>query len=1462
MAISITISITILRLHDMANYTELKTAVSAIVKTNNNQEITGQLLQYVLNNIISVIGANATFAGVATPETVPGTHDQNVFYIAGTRGVYSNFDGTVLTNEMVVFTNESGSWTSQSTGIALNGVPNLFLGKGYVHKNTGNVYEPAYKFTNTPFIPIDPTKDLQIQAYEGVVNPMGFCVFYDSDYKYISTWQPGGTADGTRTATIPAAQIPANAVYIRCTGHVTRTDNYVIPFDLYNVLVNLSTKTDANAVIAQINSYLVGSFVYRGFVAPETVPVAGKSNVFYIATTPGIYTNFGNFEVTNRLTIFRRTNPDDEFIATEIGVPLNGVRSLFREIGYINGKTGRVYSAATSHRCTPYLRITGKDDLQIRGRIHLTETAVALCAFYDKDYNFISSFRPEGSETEYVTVTIAAADIPGNTAYIRCTGTESQGYVLPWDIFDLTKDVNDKAKQSDLNNAYGDFFTIPQYGLRYTDGAPIPQQGIDCKITPFIPLNRDADLIVSGYRGSGNVAMLCFYDKDENFISSIFKQISAGYCKDYLIKKEDFPENAALIRATGYNGYDCYIRNLTIKYLLDVIEGKTWLDMSYFYPDKIYTSRSEAYNDVPGYMRKANLTIKYRLNGVHNIIVETSVDSQNWDSELNWVGQQIREIIPGNYLYAIIDANDNVLFAIDVKGNCHFKSEVKQYLSVKEWDYLYCIVDASDNIVFAIDKYGNIVGRSSRIESSSLIKNNLKNQSDMLPIKTIKNYGSQQAEYLIDLDFKGRVSVKGYIKNAVNDKNENVPFATFENGGVIDNTVSVKHELPTQGRESINGKSCLVPFPALKSGFSCNNDELIYNRMAIQTSSALHNGSRNNLCGDKVLLIWFKGLDVINKVYDIHKCDTASDYHLPEVTDFGDENSVPVIINPVNGVATIDLLTPRRLYFVTGTINKLIVSGKRTSTSGIDTAWTNNSRTDIVVNWSNNIDANPIDFTGAGINPTSASETPINNGFSTIDIRGNNYTVYNTETRAFNNYLPYETLVERSQIFAQYQDLYIDISNDTFTIGRDNGTILFTTSLKDSSGNWKTLRAFYEEMVPVTPRDSYPREAFPHPTIPELSDFYITFFDMSYKKDCSSLLQSGKIYLVGQYPQCLILNPIGSANAPYDLPLVDSFDCYPYFLYDKNDTQEHIFDYIVGEKDIKVYVNGEKLTTVPKSSQLRIGNQQSDILFYDLEITKGYLGDAEIMSDDFYLVSSRTPFCLGVICHNFYDTYQGSNHPLDNGGSAITKLMDVANELKEKGYKTLSMQEFSEWIVGNHNIPPKSAIIISDDWQIPRNWFGVAPFSFTSTATGQFGIDFRMRQSYLKYGMKVNFAQVGDRLEKVLRDDIINIRLLGCGVGNHTRWHNEPIWKKPVATLFSELQEMRYIMQEYGFNEDVFIYAKAGGIFVAQQDVLDYFGYTCAFGLGSVSEKYTRRITNHFCVNRYSIGGNIELNPL
>lgn len=102
----------------MGNYEQLKAAVSAVIKTNGNQEITGAVMQSALLSIISTVGDNATFAGIATPDTNPGTPDQNVFYIAAQPGVYSNFGGSELTDQVLIFTNKNGSWVKTDSGIA------------------------------------------------------------------------------------------------------------------------------------------------------------------------------------------------------------------------------------------------------------------------------------------------------------------------------------------------------------------------------------------------------------------------------------------------------------------------------------------------------------------------------------------------------------------------------------------------------------------------------------------------------------------------------------------------------------------------------------------------------------------------------------------------------------------------------------------------------------------------------------------------------------------------------------------------------------------------------------------------------------------------------------------------------------------------------------------------------------------------------------------------------------------------------------------------------------------------------------------------------------------------------------------------------------------------------------------------------------------------------------------------
>lgn len=128
----------------MGNYEELKAAVASVIKTNGNQEITGQVLQNTLTTLISQVGANATFAGIATPNTAPGTPDQNVFYIAGQSGVYANFGGYEVTKNAVAFNNVSGNWVATELNLLSSDFGNSAVYdmaySGYLPVDFGHLY--------------------------------------------------------------------------------------------------------------------------------------------------------------------------------------------------------------------------------------------------------------------------------------------------------------------------------------------------------------------------------------------------------------------------------------------------------------------------------------------------------------------------------------------------------------------------------------------------------------------------------------------------------------------------------------------------------------------------------------------------------------------------------------------------------------------------------------------------------------------------------------------------------------------------------------------------------------------------------------------------------------------------------------------------------------------------------------------------------------------------------------------------------------------------------------------------------------------------------------------------------------------------------------------------------------------------------------------------------------------------
>ena len=102
----------------MSNYNNLKTAIDANIKQNGNQEITGPILNSVLNQMVNILGTGYQFAGVATRETNPGTPDAKIFYIANGKGTYEKFGGIEVTEDEVVVLYRDSAWHKVSTGIA------------------------------------------------------------------------------------------------------------------------------------------------------------------------------------------------------------------------------------------------------------------------------------------------------------------------------------------------------------------------------------------------------------------------------------------------------------------------------------------------------------------------------------------------------------------------------------------------------------------------------------------------------------------------------------------------------------------------------------------------------------------------------------------------------------------------------------------------------------------------------------------------------------------------------------------------------------------------------------------------------------------------------------------------------------------------------------------------------------------------------------------------------------------------------------------------------------------------------------------------------------------------------------------------------------------------------------------------------------------------------------------------
>lgn len=456
----------------MGNYEELKTAVAAVIKQNGNEEITGQIMQNTLLSMISNIGANSTFAGVATPETAPGTPDQNVFYLAGTPGVYANFGGYELKQGIVMFTNASGAFTAVDLGFSNDDLKRLFLVDksiiGIPNIDYDHIYNiPAggapgsYIDSNTfdtgwAIVPID-------SGYMSVSGANITRVLFFSDINPVAA-----NLINTFTTNFQLIPIPATAKLALITlnkannpegyknlrvsqpgAAATRSDVSLLKQRLYKNR-SFSGKVDIdNGMLVNINAWVITYIPAENyntafvdiFDDSQYLEVTGV-NITRIAFFSDYEIKTENYIGSNTLAIVKipansvmatitlnnDNNPDgyNNMRVLQNGAAPSSLRllqntgELFTEKSLYFNRSGNPITTTAYLTTTGFLPISGKDDIIVKGANNANVPAIT---FWDAHYNFIAPIAQTDSVANRV-YKVAAADIPAGAKYIRCTRNE------------------------------------------------------------------------------------------------------------------------------------------------------------------------------------------------------------------------------------------------------------------------------------------------------------------------------------------------------------------------------------------------------------------------------------------------------------------------------------------------------------------------------------------------------------------------------------------------------------------------------------------------------------------------------------------------------------------------------------------------------------------------------------------------------------------------------------------------------------------------------------------------------------------------------------------------------------------------------------------------------------------------------------------------------------------------------
>lgn len=324
----------------MANWTDLIAAIQAVIKQNGNQEITGTILQSVLTNLVSNVGADATYKGEATPATVPGTPDGNVFYMATKNGIYPNFNGYVVNNQLTVFTNKSGQWVGQSLGVMNNTFVMAFI-NSITYTNLLSPNLDSFYLTNR----LDANGGTLIAntGFPQIVTSKGIPIIAGQTYVVSGSYYPYYSTPPIRGAITTGADFTGSRyapTWTEVTGGYKFTapvDGYLyVDFELNSSLTELKSNSQITATDTVLPYITYGQYYIKATAIPKLADIVAEMDAIN-ARFDEIITSGKNMIDPAKIDFTKYYSPGSTAIATRVDI-------VYAITGYIPVVEGQSYT--------------------------------------------------------------------------------------------------------------------------------------------------------------------------------------------------------------------------------------------------------------------------------------------------------------------------------------------------------------------------------------------------------------------------------------------------------------------------------------------------------------------------------------------------------------------------------------------------------------------------------------------------------------------------------------------------------------------------------------------------------------------------------------------------------------------------------------------------------------------------------------------------------------------------------------------------------------------------------------------------------------------------------------------------------------------------------------------------------------------------------------------------------------